>query len=71
MRYFQPTSVTWWAGLASILLGVAQIGGLDNAQWGQVAIILSSLYGGIDASPANLIVLGIGLIGIRDKLERG
>lgn len=71
MRYVQPTSVTWWAGLAAIVLGVAGIGGLDDPQWGEIASVLALAYGGGDASPAALIVLGLGLIGVRDKLERG
>lgn len=70
LRYLRLKSVTWWAGAASIALGATGIFGLDNPAYGQLGTVLATLFGGGDASPAGLIVLGLGLIGIRDKLER-
>jgi hypothetical protein len=70
MRYLHAHSVTWWAGVGAIMTGVAGLFGLDHPAYGQVATIVSTLMGGGDASPAGLIVLGFGLIGIRDKLSR-
>lgn len=79
MRYFRPQSLTWWAGVLAVALGV-----LQAAEWspdpaaypGAAGIVtaitqaLTALTGGGDASPAGLIVLGMGLIGIRDKMQR-
>lgn len=70
IRYLQAKSLTWWAGVGSIACGIAGLSGLDHPAYGQVATVISSMLGGGDASPAGLIVIGLGLIGIRDKLER-
>lgn len=78
MRYFIPSSTAWWAGVFAIALGVLQAAGIPEA-WGAsesltgvvrtLSKVIASLLGG-DASPASLIVIGVGLIGIRDKLRR-
>lgn len=70
-RYVRTKSFSWWVGATSIGIGVAQIGGLDDPKFGEIAKVLAALGGGYDASPAGLIVLGAGIIGIRDKQERG
>lgn len=69
MRYFQPKSLTWWAGVCAFLLGLLLLTG-EFQQLDQIARVLAVLLGGGDASPAGLILLGLGLIGVRDKLER-
>lgn len=69
MRYIRLKSVTWWAGIASILTGILMMTGASQA-WAELAMVISLLSGSADASPASMIVLGLGLIGIRDKLER-
>ena len=56
MRYVRPNSLTWWAGLLAMLTGIAS---------------LALLAGSGDASPAGLMFLGLGLIGLRDRIERG
>jgi len=68
-RYFRPTSLTWWAGLLSIALGGMVMAGA-GAWASELGRVVTILAGGQDASPAALIVLGAGLIGIRDKLQR-
>lgn len=68
-RYFRPHSLTWWAGAVSILVGVMQLFGVGS--WvNEIGYIIAILAGGQDASPAASLVLGFGLIGIRDRLER-
>jgi len=61
---------TWWAGISSIVLGVFAIFRPDYGPATEFGRVLSMLLGGSDSSPAGLIVMGAGLIGIRDKLER-
>ena len=69
-NYFKPKSITWWSGVSSIGLGVSKIAGFQHDFIGIVGDILSQLAGGNDTSPAGLIVLGFGLIGIRAKMDR-
>lgn len=76
MRYFRPKSFTWWVGVLAIALGVLLTTGLpphlvaENGLVLVLAKVLAALGGGGDSSPAGLIFLGAGMIGIRDKLER-
>ena len=67
MSYYKPKSLTWWAGAASIAIGVL---GVLRPDAGPISEIMGALLGA-DGSPASLIALGAGLIGIRAKLERG
>lgn len=68
-RYFRPHSLTWWAGVFSLIIGVLQLMGTGG--WAnEIGQIIALLSGGQDASPAASLVLGFGLIGIRDRLER-
>lgn len=69
MRYFRPKSLTWWAGLASLTIGIMQLAGV-GAWANELGRVIAILSGGQDASPAASLVLGLGLIGIRDRLER-
>jgi hypothetical protein len=71
MRYILPTSLTWWAGVFSILTGVASLLLPDTGTLSDLAQVIASLSGSSDASPAALIALGLGMIGLRDRLERG
>lgn len=79
MRYFRPTSLTWWTGIASVLLGVGLALGLQDAAAGNpqaevilqlVTQLITAATGSADASPATFILLGLGLIGLGDKVER-
>lgn len=68
-RYFRPKSLTWWAGAFSMALGVLMMAGAGS--WAtDLGEFISILSGGQNASPAGLMSLGAGLIGIRDKLAR-
>ncbi len=72
MRYIRLTSLTWWAGLLAMLTGIASIslpGG--TGPLGELSRLVALLAGTGDASPAGLIFLGLGLIGLRDRIERG
>ena len=70
MRYFHPKSITWWTGILSVAMGTAMIA-MPGYNLGEAATVLSVLSGGQNASPSGMILMGLGLIGIRDKLERG
>ena len=67
--YFKPKSLTWWSGVIAVGVGFALSAGLDHPSLGAVGQLLAALGGG-DASPAALIFMGTGLIGIRAKLGR-
>ena len=72
MRYFRPTSLTWWAGLVAMLTGIASVAlPTTTGALGELSRLVALLAGSGDASPAGLIFLGLGLIGLRDRIERG
>lgn len=71
MKYVHPHSMTWWSGVCALAIGIAMAAGVQHDSLSTVGQVLSALAGNGDASPASLIVLGLGLIGLRDKLERG
>jgi hypothetical protein len=71
MRYIRPTSLTWWSGVFALSVGVALMVMPTTRPLGELARIIIILAGSSDASPAALIALGLGLIGLRDRLERG
>lgn len=71
MRYVRPNSMTWWAGLLAMLTGVASIALPATGALAALARLVALLAGSGDASPAGLIFLGLGLIGLRDRIERG
>ena len=70
MRYVLPKSLTWWAGLAAVLIGLAALALPESGPLGELAGVIALLVGANDAAPATLITLGLGLIGLRDRLER-
>lgn len=71
MRYFRPTSLTWWAGVLAIVAGIASITLPGTGPFTELARLVALLAGSGDASPAGLMFLGLGLIGLRDRIERG
>jgi hypothetical protein len=71
MRYVLPSSLTWWSGLAAILIGLAGLALPEHGRLAELAALVAELTGAKDAAPATLIALGFGLIGLRDRLERG
>jgi hypothetical protein len=71
MRYIRPRSLTWWAGLMAVATGTANIALPATGPLAELARLVTLLSGSGDASPAALIALGLGLIGLRDRLERG
>lgn len=70
MRYVLPQSLTWWAGLAAILIGLIALALPGSGPLGELAGLIASPIGANDAAPATLITLGFGLIRLRDRLER-
>ncbi|MFN3856094.1 MAG: hypothetical protein ACK4M0_17025 [Phreatobacter sp.] len=71
MRYIRPRSLTWWAGLMAVATGTATLALPATGPLAELARLVTLLSGSGDASPAALIALGLGLIGLRDRLERG
>ncbi|PRX28997.1 hypothetical protein SAMN05216257_10478 [Meinhardsimonia xiamenensis] len=71
LRYIRPKSLTWWAGVLSVATGVASVVLPPSGSLSELARLISLLAGSGDASPAGLIFLGLGLIGLRDRIERG
>jgi hypothetical protein len=79
MRYVRPRSLTWWAGTFLIAMGVVQAAGVPSGGEGTLGAVLGVLHalaggvatiGGAGASPAALIGLGLGMIGVRDAMIR-
>jgi drug/metabolite transporter (DMT)-like permease len=68
-RYFRPVSLTWWSGALMIIIGVLMILNPDSNKASAIAEVLAAFSGG-DSSPASLIFLGSGLIGLGDKFAR-
>ena len=71
MRYIRPTSLTWWSGLLAVLTGLGVLVLPTTGPLGELARFVALIAGSGDASPAGLLFLGLGLIGLRDRLERG
>lgn len=64
-RYFKPKSVTWWAGVGLILLGLLK--GLGaGIDLGATTVVIDAWSG--SASASVLILQGAGLIGIRGAI---
>jgi len=70
IRYFRPKSLTWWSGIAAIIIGICAMVYKDSYQIGELARLIGLLTGGNDTSPAGLMFLGSGLIGLGDKFDR-
>ena len=71
MRYLRPTSLTWWAGLLATATGTGALVLPGDGTLSDLAQLIAALAGAGDASPVTLIALGLGRIGLRDRLERG
>lgn len=71
MRYIRLNSLTWWSGCLAVLTGVASILLPANGPFAELSRLVALLAGSGDASPAGLMFLGLGLIGLRDRIERG
>lgn len=67
MRYIRPASLTWWAGVLMVATG---LGVMVFPEYSVVGEIVGALVGTGDADPVLLIGTGLGIIGIRDKMER-
>lgn len=69
--YLQVKSLTWWTGVSAIGIGAAKASGMNAAILGHAGDVISIVAGmGAGTPPAQLIVLGLGLVGIRAKLQR-
>lgn len=69
MKYIKPTSLTWWSGVFALSVGIASLAMPDSYQVTQIGALVAMLAGGADASPAGLIALGLGLVGVRAAIE--
>jgi hypothetical protein len=71
MRYIRPTSLTWWAGVLAFATGIASLALPATGPFSELSRLIALLAGSGDASPAGLLFLGLGLIGLRNRIERG
>jgi hypothetical protein len=71
MRYIRPTSLTWWAGLLATSTGTGALLLPEHGAFAELARLVALLASTGDAAPVSLIALGLGLIGLRDRIERG
>ena len=63
-RYFRPRSLTWWTGALAILSGVLEVYGVQTALGPLWQVIFQA------GDPGTRIMLGLGFIGVGDKVER-
>jgi hypothetical protein len=70
MRYLRLKSLTWWSGFSAVALGVAMLVLPNHPALGQLNELMGLLTNQGASSPAQMIFFGLGLIGLRDKLER-
>ena len=70
MRYIKPKSLSWWSGAGLVALGLAAMFVPDSYALTQLGTTITLLSGGTDASPGVMLATGLGIIGLRDKLER-
>lgn len=70
MRYFRPKSLSWWGGFLLVTLGGLSLFLPESYAVSQLGVATTMLTGGADASPGVMIATGIGIIGLRDKMER-
>lgn len=72
-QYWHPQSISMWGGILSLVTGFAQMFGLSNPVWGHLAQLMLLLTGtpvpSGQSPPIVLIALGLGLIGLRAKME--
>ena len=55
----------------AMLTGIASLALPATGPLGELSRLVALLAGSGDASPAGLMFLGLGLIGLRDRIERG
>ncbi len=70
VRYFRPNSVAWWSGVGLVVLGVAALAMPASYTVTELGRAVALWVGGSDSSPGTMIAVGVGIIGLRDKLER-
>lgn len=70
--YIRPKSLTWWMGVLSVAIGIAQVATPGLPGWaGELGKLVALLTGGVvGQDPVQYMLIGLGLIGIRAKLER-
>ncbi len=71
MRYVRASSLAWWAGLAPPMNGSASLMLPYHGQLAAMSRPVAELAGAEDAVLTTLITLGLGFIGLRDRIERG
>lgn len=70
VRYFRPGSLSWWAGVLMVALGLLGLVLPENALSSELGIALHALTGEGTTSPGLMIGSGLGLIGVRDAIKR-
>jgi len=65
-KYYKPSSVTWWVGIAQVAAGLALAVSGNVDAYNTLHAVLNDLVGGM--TPYQLIFAGAGLIGLRGAL---
>lgn len=68
--YVNLKSLSWWGGALMVAMGIAMAIGYDKFGVSDFSVVLASLMGSTETSPAELILFGLSVIGLRGKLER-
>jgi hypothetical protein len=67
-KYFKPKSLTWWASVTPLLVGIVLALSEAFPSLAGVAAVLNAMTGGIPAAALiNAGLVGIGLRGAMDK----
>ena len=71
MSYIRLTSLTFWAGILSVSVGILGLIRPEIPHLPEIIRILAVELGADSTSPAGLIALGLGLIGLRKAVAEG
>lgn len=66
-KYFKPRSLTWWAAVIPLLVGMLQIAVPDYQPVTPIMDLVKAFYN--DANPTTLINIGLAGIGLRGALR--
>jgi len=71
VSYIRLTSLTFWAGILSVSVGILGLIRPEIPHLPEIIRILAVELGADSTSPAGLIALGLGLIGLRKAVADG
>lgn len=68
--YYLPTSLAWWAGFLSVVLGALMVWFPGDPALAKLAVIWGAVINIQDIGGTGFIAFGVMAIGVRAKLER-